>query len=46
MLSTEVRQRLAARSPATLGEAARVPGVTAAALDALAGWVAKHGGAP
>ena len=38
-LSMEVRQRLAARRPTTLGEAARVPGVTPAAVDYLAGWV-------
>jgi len=46
MLSIEVRQRLTARRPATLGEAGRVPGVTAAALDALAGWVARNRSRP
>jgi tRNA uridine 5-carboxymethylaminomethyl modification enzyme len=35
-LSTEMRQRLAKASPATLGSAGRVPGVTPAALAALA----------
>ncbi len=35
-LSTEMRQRLAAARPATLGGAGRVPGVTPAALAALA----------
>jgi tRNA uridine 5-carboxymethylaminomethyl modification enzyme len=35
-LSTEMRHRLAKASPATLGSAGRVPGVTPAALAALA----------
>jgi len=35
-LSAEMRQRLAKASPATLGSAGRVPGVTPAALAALA----------
>ncbi len=35
-LSTEMRQRLTAAQPATLGGAGRVPGVTPAALAALA----------
>jgi tRNA uridine 5-carboxymethylaminomethyl modification enzyme len=35
-LSTEMRQRLGAARPATLGSAGRVPGVTPAALAALA----------
>jgi tRNA uridine 5-carboxymethylaminomethyl modification enzyme len=35
-LSTEMRQRLTAAQPATLGGAGRVPGVTPAALTALA----------
>ncbi|WP_149540422.1 tRNA uridine-5-carboxymethylaminomethyl(34) synthesis enzyme MnmG [Siccirubricoccus phaeus] len=35
-LSAEMRQRLAAARPATLGSAGRVPGVTPAALAALA----------
>jgi tRNA uridine 5-carboxymethylaminomethyl modification enzyme len=35
-LSTEVRQQLAALRPATLGQAARLPGVTPAAIAVLA----------
>jgi tRNA uridine 5-carboxymethylaminomethyl modification enzyme len=35
-LSTEMRQRLGAARPATLGSAGRVPGITPAALAALA----------
>jgi tRNA uridine 5-carboxymethylaminomethyl modification enzyme len=34
-LSTEVRQRLAAHRPATLGQAARLPGITPAAVSLL-----------
>jgi tRNA uridine 5-carboxymethylaminomethyl modification enzyme len=34
-LSTEVRQRLAEVRPATLGQASRIPGVTAAAVSIL-----------
>src|SRR5690606_25462620 len=34
-LSTEIRNKLAAAKPATLGAAARIPGVTPAALTAL-----------
>ena len=34
-LSFEVRQMLASRRPATIGEAARLPGVTAAAVSLL-----------
>jgi len=34
-LSSEVRQKLSAARPATLGQAARVDGVTPAALTAL-----------
>jgi len=34
-LSTEVRQRLAETQPVTLGQAARVPGVTPAAISIL-----------
>ncbi|HEY8610419.1 MAG TPA: tRNA uridine-5-carboxymethylaminomethyl(34) synthesis enzyme MnmG [Roseomonas sp.] len=40
-LSTEMRQRLAAARPATLGSAGRVPGVTPAALVALAGHLRR-----
>ena len=35
-LSTEMRQRLTAAQPATLGSAGRIPGITPAALAALA----------
>jgi tRNA uridine 5-carboxymethylaminomethyl modification enzyme len=38
-LSTEVRQKLAAARPASLGQAARVPGVTPAAVSVLAVWL-------
>lgn len=41
-LSNEVRQKLAAAKPATLGAAARVPGVTPAALTALLGYVKRR----
>ena len=40
-LSHEMRQRLAAARPATLGAAGRVPGVTPAALTALLAHVRK-----
>ena len=35
-LSAEMRQRLAAARPATLGSAGRLPGITPAAIAALA----------
>ncbi len=41
-LSTEMRQRLAAAQPATLGGAGRVAGVTPAALAALAVHLRRH----
>ncbi len=41
-LSTEVRQRLEAARPATLGAAARLPGVTPAAIVALLRHVKKR----
>ncbi|MCR0983903.1 tRNA uridine-5-carboxymethylaminomethyl(34) synthesis enzyme MnmG [Roseomonas populi] len=44
-LSTEMRQRLSAARPATLGAAGRVPGVTPAALVALAGHL-RRGASP
>ncbi|MBP0444717.1 tRNA uridine-5-carboxymethylaminomethyl(34) synthesis enzyme MnmG [Roseomonas sp. SSH11] len=40
-LSTEMRQRLSTARPATLGAAGRVPGVTPAALVALAGFLRR-----
>ena len=40
-LSHEMRQRLSAARPATLGAAGRVPGVTPAALTALLAYVRK-----
>ncbi|MFI4869471.1 MAG: tRNA uridine-5-carboxymethylaminomethyl(34) synthesis enzyme MnmG [Steroidobacterales bacterium] len=42
-LSNEVRQQLAAVRPATLGQAARVPGVTAAAVSILLVHLRRHG---
>ena len=37
-LSTEIRERLAAIRPRSLGQASRVPGVTPAAISILAVW--------
>jgi len=37
-LSTEIRERLAAVQPRSLGQASRIPGVTPAALSILAVW--------
>jgi tRNA uridine 5-carboxymethylaminomethyl modification enzyme len=37
-LSTEVKERLSAVRPRSLGQAARVPGVTAAAVSILMVW--------
>jgi tRNA uridine 5-carboxymethylaminomethyl modification enzyme len=42
-LSTEVRQKLAAARPATLGQAARLDGMTPAALTILLGYVKRRG---
>src|SRR5690606_37432153 len=42
-LSNEVRSKLAAARPATLGAAARIPGVTPAALTALLRHVRRAG---
>ncbi len=41
-LSNEVRQRLAAARPLTLGQAGRVEGVTPAALAVLLAWMKKR----
>lgn len=43
-LSTEMRERLVAGAPRTLGQAARINGVTPAALVALLGEVKRHRG--
>jgi len=43
-LSTEIRERLDAARPATLGAAARLPGVTPAAVVALLRYVRRAGG--
>ncbi len=43
-LSAECRLKLAASKPATLGQAARIPGVTPAALTALLGHVRRGNG--
>ena len=42
-LSNEVRQKLVARRPATLGQAARIPGVTPAAVSLLLVHIKRHG---
>ena len=42
-LSSEVRQKLAAQRPATLGQAARIPGVTPAAVSLLLVHLKKRG---
>lgn len=44
-LSMEVRERLSRARPATLGAAARLPGVTPAAVDALAMVLLRRGAA-
>ena len=45
-LSTEVRERLAGQRPASLGAAARIPGVTPVALSALLRFVRRAAAAP
>ena len=42
-LSTEIRTKLSAARPATLGAAARIPGITPAALTALLRFVRRTG---
>jgi tRNA uridine 5-carboxymethylaminomethyl modification enzyme len=44
-LSTEVRQRLSENRPASLGQAARVPGVTPAAISLLLVHLKRHAAA-
>ena len=41
-LSVEVRERAARARPVTLGQLARLPTVTPAAVNALAGWLARE----
>ena len=41
-LSWEVRERLDAARPETLGQVARLPGFTPAAVNAVARWVATR----
>ncbi|MDF3055754.1 MAG: tRNA uridine-5-carboxymethylaminomethyl(34) synthesis enzyme MnmG, partial [Gammaproteobacteria bacterium] len=41
-LSTEVRQKLSDTKPTTLGQAARIPGVTPAAISILLVYLKKH----
>jgi tRNA uridine 5-carboxymethylaminomethyl modification enzyme len=43
-LSREVREKLAAVRPMTLGQAARIPGVTPAAVSILAVYLRRGGG--
>lgn len=41
-LSVEVRERLTRAAPETLGQAARLPGITPAAVNLVATWLAKQ----
>ena len=43
-LSTEVRQRLNEVHPLTLGQAARIPGITPAAISILLVYLKKYTG--
>jgi tRNA uridine 5-carboxymethylaminomethyl modification enzyme len=43
-LSTEVRERLGAVRPASLGQASRIPGMTPAAVSILAVWCHRLSG--
>lgn len=45
-LSTEVAERLTRARPETLGQVARLPGVTPAAVHVLASWLVVQGHAP
>jgi tRNA uridine 5-carboxymethylaminomethyl modification enzyme len=40
-LSREVRERLTAARPRSLGHLARIPGVTPAAVNIVAAWLAR-----
>jgi tRNA uridine 5-carboxymethylaminomethyl modification enzyme len=42
-LSAEIRQKLAAQRPETLGQASRIPGVTPAAISILLVWLRRNG---
>lgn len=42
-LSREVRERLQAARPTTLGQVGRLPGVTPAAVGVVAAWLAREG---
>ena len=44
-LSHEVRQKLTAARPGTVGQAARIPGITAAAVQILVVHLKKRGAA-
>ena len=41
-LSWEVRERLVAARPSTLGQLSRIPGITPAAVSVVAGWLARR----
>ncbi len=41
-LSFEARERLCAARPRTVGQAARLPGITPAAVDALVTWAGQQ----
>jgi tRNA uridine 5-carboxymethylaminomethyl modification enzyme len=45
-LSTEILHRLRAAKPETLGQMARLPGITPAAVNLVAAWVSRRSGAP
>jgi tRNA uridine 5-carboxymethylaminomethyl modification enzyme len=45
-LSQEVRERLTASRPRSLGHLARIPGITPAAVNIVAAWLARAGQAP
>jgi tRNA uridine 5-carboxymethylaminomethyl modification enzyme len=45
-LSTEVRERLTRARPETLGQLARVPGITPAAVGVVVDWLARARGGP